>query len=94
MALLTVLRSRLLWWRLHPIGFATAAMINTNFLAVPFFLAWVAKSLLLGLGGVQLYRKALPLFVGLMVGYVAGVSVCSVVDMLFFPQDGHVVHTW
>jgi hypothetical protein len=94
MALLTFLRSQLLWWRIHPIGFATACMINTNFLAVPFLLAWIAKSLAFALGGVQLYRKTLPLFIGLMVGYVAGVSLCSVVDMLFFPQDGHVVHTW
>jgi hypothetical protein len=94
MGLLTFLRSRLVWWRLHPIGFVTSSMINTNFLATPFFIAWVVKSIVLGLGGVQLYRRSLPLFIGLMVGYVAGVSLCSVVDMLAFPQQGHVVHTW
>ena len=94
MGLLTLLRSRVLWWGLHPIGFATSAMINTNFLALPFFIAWVVKSLTLKIGGVQLYRKSLPLFLGLMVGYVAGVSLCSLVDMAFFPQNGHVVHTW
>ena len=94
MALLTLLRSRLLWWGLHPIGYATSAMINTNFLAVPFFIAWAVKTTVLKVGGVQLYRKILPLFLGMMVGYVAGVSLCSVVDMVFFPQNGHVVHTW
>jgi hypothetical protein len=94
MGLLTLLRSRLLWWGLHPIGFATSAMINTNFLAVPFFIAWAVKSTVLKVGGVQLYRKTLPLFLGLMVGYVAGVSLCSFVDMVFFPQNGHRVHTW
>ena len=94
MGLLTFLRSRLLWWRLHPIGFATSAMINSNFLGVPFFIAWAVKSTVLNFGGVLLYRKSLPLFMGLMVGYVLGVSLCSVVDMAFFPQQGHVVHTW
>ena len=94
MAVLTLLRSRLLWWRLHPIGFATSSMINTNFLAVPFFIAWAVKSIVLAVGGVQLYRKSLGLMIGLMVGYVAGVSLCSIVDMVFFPQQGHVVHTW
>ncbi|MDP6037585.1 MAG: hypothetical protein QGG64_03475, partial [Candidatus Latescibacteria bacterium] len=94
MGLLTLLRSRLLWWGLHPIGYATSAMINTNFLGIPFFIAWAVKSTVLKVGGVQLYRKTLPLFLGLMVGYVAGVSMCSVVDIVFFPQNGHVVHTW
>jgi hypothetical protein len=46
------------------------------------------------MGGAQLYRKAMPLFIGLMVGYVFGVSVCSVMDILWFPAQGHVVHTW
>ncbi|MDA0745049.1 MAG: hypothetical protein O2954_00900, partial [bacterium] len=94
MGILSILRSRILWWRLSPIGFATASMINTNFLVVPFFLAWVVKSTVLSLGGVQLYRKTLTLFIGLLVGYTVGVSLCSVVDMVFYPQQGHVVHTW
>ncbi|MBT3602842.1 MAG: hypothetical protein HN521_07230 [Candidatus Latescibacteria bacterium] len=94
MGLLTLLRSRVLWWGLHPIGFATSAMINTNFLALPFFISWVVKSLMLKLGGVLLYRKSLPLFLGMMVGYVVGISLCSAVDIVFFPQEGHRVHTW
>jgi hypothetical protein len=94
MGLFTLLRSRLLWWKLHPIGFVTSTMINSNFLAVPFFLAWAVKATILQFGGVLLYRRTVPLFIGLMVGYVVGVSLCSVVDMVFFPQDGHVVHTW
>lgn len=94
MGLFTLMRSRLLWWKLHPIGFATSTMINSNFLAVPFFIAWAVKVALLQFGGVLLYRRFLPLFIGLMVGYVLGVSLSSVVDMLFYPQNGHVVHTW
>lgn len=94
MGLLTLMRSRFLWWGLHPIGFATSTMINSNFLGVPFFIAWAVKSIVLKTGGVVLYRRTLPLFLGLMVGYVVGISLCSFVDMVFFPQEGHVVHTW
>ncbi|OGG54545.1 MAG: hypothetical protein A3F84_19290 [Candidatus Handelsmanbacteria bacterium RIFCSPLOWO2_12_FULL_64_10] len=94
MGALTFLRSRLLWWRIHPIGFVTSSMINTNFLAVPFFIGWGVKSIILRMGGARLYRRGMPLFIGLMVGYVAGVCLCSVLDMLYFPAQGHVVHTW
>ena len=94
MAVLTVLRSRLAWWRLHPIGFAMSAMINTQHLALPVFIAWSAKSILLSIGGVRLYRRAGPLFIGLIVGYVIGVCLCSAVDTLWFPGKGHSVHGW
>jgi hypothetical protein len=30
----------------------------------------------------------------LTVGYVVGVTVCSVVDMIWFPGQGHLVHDW
>jgi hypothetical protein len=39
MALLTALRTRLIWWRLHPVGFVMSAMINTQHLALPVFIA-------------------------------------------------------
>jgi len=94
MAALTLLRSRLTWWRIHPVGFATSAMINTHALAMPIFLAWCTKSIILRVGGVQLYRRSMPLFVGLIVGYVAGVCVCFCVDAVWFPQKGHLVHGW
>jgi len=94
MALLTVLRNRLTWWRLHPVGFAMSAMINTEHLALPVFIAWSVKSVLLATGGVQLYRKGSALFFGLIVGYVAGVCLCSIVDAAWFQGQGHLVHGW
>jgi ABC-type Co2+ transport system permease subunit len=94
MAVLTVLRSRLTWWRLHPIGFAMSAMINTEHLALPLFIAWSIKSTMLKVGGVQLYRRGSAFFIGLIVGYVAGVCLCSVVDSIWFPGQGHSVHGW
>jgi len=94
MGLLTLMRTRWSWWRLHPIGFAMSAMTNTRHLAIPIFMSWAAKSLLITMGGVQLYRKAQPFFLGLIVGYVIGVTLCFATDAIWFPGQGHNVHGW
>ena len=65
---LLVMRTRLLSWPFHPVGYA---MANTNSMGsqwFPFLLAWAAKSLILRYGGPKLYRKAQPFFLGLVVG--------------------------
>lgn len=92
MALLTVLRTRLTWWRLHPIGFAMGSMINTQHLALPLFIAWCVKSVLLATGGARRYRRSAPLFIGLIAGYVVGVALCSGIDAIWFSGAGHRVH--
>lgn len=69
--LLTSLRARFLWWPFHPIGYVVA---NTGF---PFsfwshyMLAWALKVWTLRYGGMNLYRRVLPFFVGLILGDVA-----------------------
>jgi hypothetical protein len=42
-------------------------------------------------GGVGLYRKTQPLFLGILVGYVLGVAVAYVVDSVWFPDSPHVI---
>ena len=91
---LSWMRWRFSWWRLHPVGFAMGSMINTTSLALPVFIAWSLKSLILKFGGVQLYRRGSAFFIGLIVGYVAGVCLCSAVDTIWFPGEGHLVHDW
>jgi hypothetical protein len=55
------------------------------------FLAWLIKFLLMRFGGVGLYRKTQPLFLGILVGYVLGVAVAYVVDSVWFPDSPHVI---
>jgi hypothetical protein len=55
----------------------------------PVFLAWLIQSLLLRFGGVRLYRDAQPLFLGILVGYVLGVGVSFVIDLVWFPANPH-----
>ena len=93
-ALLVLLRNRVSWWPLHPLGLAfqnTGGPVNYAF---SIFLTWSSKLLLLRIGGIGLYRRAAPFFIGLPLGYVAGVAASSLVDMIWFPDGGHWVHGW
>lgn len=71
-----------------------AAGDNTASLAMPVFIAWACKATLMRVGGVALYRRSKPLFLGLLAGYTAGVTVSFVVDMIWFNGQGHMVHWW
>ncbi|MYD63629.1 MAG: hypothetical protein F4W91_21535 [Gemmatimonadetes bacterium] len=88
------LRSRLSWWPLHPIGLAFQNTSGPRIYSFSIFLTWAAKSLFLRIGGIALYRRAAPYFIGLPVGYVTGVIVSSIVDLIWFPTGGHWTHGW
>ena len=61
-------------------------------LVFPVFMVWVYKSLILKFGGVGLYRRGQPFFIGLMVGYAFAVFFSTLIDHIFFYGHGHVVH--
>jgi hypothetical protein len=65
---LSFLRMRFTGWPFHPVGYALA---NTPTMAstwVPFLIAWLCKSVVLRYGGMRLYRRSLPFFLGLILG--------------------------
>jgi hypothetical protein len=71
--LLQWLRVRLPWWPLHPLAFAVTSSWEINLVWGPLFLAWVFKSLILRYGGRGGFHRALPFFIGLMLGqFVVG----------------------
>jgi hypothetical protein len=71
--LLMLLRTRFTWWLFHPVGYAMANTATMNQVWLPFFLAWLIKSLILRYGGMRLYRLSLPFFYGVIVGdFLAG----------------------
>jgi hypothetical protein len=88
------LRNRLPWWPLHPIGLAFQNTTGPRVYSFSIFLTWAAKSLFLRIGGIALYRRAAPYFIGLPVGYVTGIIVSAIVDLIWFPTDGHWTHGW
>ena len=91
MAAMMAMRFKLPWWRLNPIGFAVPPVPHQF---STFFIAWAIKASLLRMGGMNAFQRGIPLFVGLVAGYAAGVALSSVVDLLFFPGSGHSVHWW
>ena len=50
---------------------------------------WAAKLSFLRTGGPRLYEKAKPFFIGTVVGYAMGILVGMVIDLIWFPGEGH-----
>ena len=90
--LLTFLRYHFIWWPLPAVGLALQGMYMARRLVFPVFMVWVYKSLILKFGGVGMYRRGQPFFIGLMVGYAFAVFFSTLIDHLFFYGHGHVVH--
>jgi len=89
MMLLTFLRARFPWWPLHPIGLTLATAWPIKMSAFSLFLGWACKWIVVRMGGIQLYRKAKPLFLGLILGYFTGVAISNIIDFIWFPGQGH-----
>jgi hypothetical protein len=64
---------RFVGWPFHPLGYALAGSWSMNTIWLPTMLAWAAKSLVCRYGGLRAHRRALPFFLGLILGdYVVG----------------------
>ncbi len=66
--LLATLRTRLLWFPFHPLGYALSGCWTMMVFWFPCFVAWLCKVFLLRYGGMQLYAKARPFFLGMVLG--------------------------
>jgi len=89
---LTFLGSRFAAWPVHPFGLAFPD--HRLRYGYGIFLVWLTKTLILRFGGVGLYRRSLPFFYGIVVGYLFGVGLSSLVDGIWFPLNRHFVHGW
>ena len=89
MIFLTFMQYRFPWWPLHPIGLAVGAIWMIRNQAVAIFISWLAKSVIMRFGGIDLYRKAVPFFIGLILGHFLGVGISFIVDMILFSGNGH-----
>lgn len=80
-ALLTAYK-RWLWWPIHPIAFPVSAMWTTHHLMPSIFLAWLTKTVVLRYGGVRLYRRTRPFFLGLILGHYVTGGLWIVIDSI------------
>ena len=80
--LMMLIRTKFLWWPLHPLGYAMANSWGMANLWCCLFVAWFLKAVILKQGGLQSYRRAIPFFLGLALGdYILG-SIWSIASIL------------
>ncbi len=63
-----IVRNIVLRFPFHPVGFLVALTYGQRFWA-PFGIVWIIKELILKLGGVGAYRRAMPGFLGVVIGH-------------------------
>ena len=80
MALMMWARQRLLWWPVHPLGFAIGGNIMMNYVWFNVFVAWAIKKLVLRFGGAATYQRSQAFFLGLIVGQVTCNGVWLIID--------------
>lgn len=80
--LLQVLRIRFPGFVLHPLAFAVTSSWEINLVWGPLLLAWIAKWLILRYTGQRGFRRALPFFLGLMLGQFVVGSLWNIVGIL------------
>lgn len=87
---LWLLQARSAWLWLHPLGYcAGPGMVWVWF---PFIIAWLAKLFIVRYGGQRAYRRAIPFFLGLVLGdYLTG-AVWAVISPLVGIQGYEIFH--
>lgn len=84
--LLRLARWHLWWWPFHPAGYALAVSFAMDYFWFSFFISWLLKLILLRAGGMKLHRRAIPFFLGLILGdYVIG-SIWGILGPFVFQQ--------
>jgi hypothetical protein len=66
--MLVALRSRVLWFPLHPLGYALSPTWTLIVFWFPCLVAWLCKVFILRYGGMKVYAWARPFFLGMVLG--------------------------
>jgi hypothetical protein len=82
---LQLMRQRLFWWPFHAVGYAVSGAVDwcMNWIWASLVVSFIIKWLLLRHGGVKAYRKAVPLFIGLVLGEFVVGSLFSLGGLIF-----------
>jgi len=84
---LSLLRRSFMRFPLHPLGFLISVCYgHDNPWWSPLLAAWAAKVVLMKIGGLRLYRRLVPLFIGLFLGHLfAGGVVWTTLSVFIDP---------
>lgn len=88
--LLSILRSKFPWFPFHPLGYCIGPWMMWCWF--PTLIAWFVKLIILRYGGLRYYRKALPFFLGLVLGdYVLG-AIWSLIGVFWHVPTLQIFH--
>ena len=87
---LMIARLLYVWWPFHPLGYAIGPIWIIDALWFNLFLAWFIKVIVLKYGGVKLYLKTRPFFIGMILGYFAPGGFFLIIDH-FTGMTGNVI---
>jgi len=82
MSVLMICRYRFPWWPIHPAGLAIGLTHPTFHVWFSVFLAWLVKVIILKLGGISLYRRTRPFFLGMILGAFTTAGAWLLIDFL------------
>ena len=78
---LMIMRMRMFWWPFHPAGFAVSSSWSMNVFWFSILVSSVIKWIILRHGGVSTHRKAIPFFLGLILGEFIIGSIWSLIGI-------------
>lgn len=88
---LSYMRMRYIWWPFHPVGYCMSNTATAYNIWMPFLIAWLAKVCIIKGGGMKMYRKAMPLFFGFIVGDFLGGGITTLIgcftDITIYPTN-------
>jgi len=76
-------RTAFVGWPFHPVAYALSASWSIHLVWMPMVIAWAAKVIVLRYGGLRGYRRALPVFLGLILGETIVGCGWTLVGLLF-----------
>lgn len=80
--LLMFLRTRFLWWPLHPAGYALSTNFGIDYMWFCLVISSVIKWALLKYGGINAHRRAIPFFLGVILGEYCTGSAWSLLSVI------------
>ncbi|MDP6699552.1 MAG: hypothetical protein QGH25_07880 [Candidatus Latescibacteria bacterium] len=84
---LMVAQYRLLWWPFHSLGFPISCVFGKMWFSV--FVAWIIKSAILKYGGLTLFNRLKPFFLGLVLGEAVVAGTWVLIDYFAEMQNNY-----
>lgn len=91
MGTLSIFSIRLAGWPLHPIGYLLMTTLGIQWVWFSIFLGWLAKTMVLRLGGAGLFRRSRNFFLGMVMGEAGAAAFWLVVSLVVHLLGGEYI---